>query len=409
MALFNMGKQIKTVLIIVFVKQFSLNCISQTTASPNFVLNPSFEEYYECPNEWRGYSIKYTKKIVPFWIVPTRASVDYFNKCSRKKSGIPDNWAGSSYPANGDGYIGIITGDTTLIGGLSFGYHEFIQTELMEPLHEDSLYVIRINIQTSKKCAYSVNKLGVLFTEGKFKPKRISSIRNKENLNQLSLDGVNRNDWLELCDTIKVTGKPKYLTIGQLSLDYSYSDENHEWEPHAGSTPYSYHLLDDLSLEKLSPKNGCFIKTEQPKTDVPVESVRKDSLNDDILHRVNYVEIQEEEFKKNVENEVIVFFESNSAVLNPKSLSNIEDWLTQLDNSNRISLMVSGHTDASGTDSINDSLSLTRAQSVLSFIKLKCPSCEIIKAEAKGSSEPDTENTSTEGRAMNRRVEIRVL
>ncbi len=67
---------------------------------------------------------------------------------------------------------------------------------------------------------------------------------------------------------------------------------------------------------------------------------------------------------------------------------------------------VEGHTDNQGTDRINDDLSTRRANAVRDYLIIHGVSADAISAQGFGSKRPIGDNTTTEGRAMNRRVEI---
>jgi outer membrane protein OmpA-like peptidoglycan-associated protein len=70
---------------------------------------------------------------------------------------------------------------------------------------------------------------------------------------------------------------------------------------------------------------------------------------------------------------------------------------------------VAGHTDATGTDAINNPLSLARARSVMAYLAQKGVPPERMEANGYGSSQPIASNTTRDGRAQNRRVELRVV
>lgn len=72
----------------------------------------------------------------------------------------------------------------------------------------------------------------------------------------------------------------------------------------------------------------------------------------------------------------------------------------------KVSLSVTGHTDSTGTDAINDPLSLDRAESVRDYLAMRgVPSSRVMVA-GQGSHQPVASNATESGRAMNRRVEI---
>ncbi|MEN9316872.1 MAG: hypothetical protein RIS35_3265 [Pseudomonadota bacterium] len=65
-----------------------------------------------------------------------------------------------------------------------------------------------------------------------------------------------------------------------------------------------------------------------------------------------------------------------------------------------------GHTDSSGTDAINNPLSLNRASSVRDYLASRGVDPRRISVEGRGAREPVADNSSDAGRARNRRVEI---
>jgi outer membrane protein OmpA-like peptidoglycan-associated protein len=69
-------------------------------------------------------------------------------------------------------------------------------------------------------------------------------------------------------------------------------------------------------------------------------------------------------------------------------------------------MTVYGFTDNVGTASMNQELSQRRAQSVRDYLVTKGIPSDLIRAEGKGQDSPVAENSSVEGRAQNRRVEI---
>ncbi len=71
-------------------------------------------------------------------------------------------------------------------------------------------------------------------------------------------------------------------------------------------------------------------------------------------------------------------------------------------------IVVAGFTDSNGSDEANQQLSLARAQAVRDYIVSQGIDGGRVTAEGKGESEPVADNKTAEGRANNRRVEIRV-
>lgn len=65
-----------------------------------------------------------------------------------------------------------------------------------------------------------------------------------------------------------------------------------------------------------------------------------------------------------------------------------------------------GHTDSTGSDAINDPLSLARARTVRDYLEDRGVPAARLEIAGRGSREPVADNGSDAGRAKNRRVEI---
>jgi outer membrane protein OmpA-like peptidoglycan-associated protein len=65
-----------------------------------------------------------------------------------------------------------------------------------------------------------------------------------------------------------------------------------------------------------------------------------------------------------------------------------------------------GHTDSTGSDAINNPLSVNRAASTRQYLSDRGVAMNRIAIDGRGSREPVADNGSDAGRAKNRRVEI---
>lgn len=73
-------------------------------------------------------------------------------------------------------------------------------------------------------------------------------------------------------------------------------------------------------------------------------------------------------------------------------------------------IMIMGHTDSTGSDALNQQLSLKRAQTVTAFLqKVAKFSPEKIKIKGYGESRPVASNETREGRERNRRIEVLII
>jgi outer membrane protein OmpA-like peptidoglycan-associated protein len=102
-----------------------------------------------------------------------------------------------------------------------------------------------------------------------------------------------------------------------------------------------------------------------------------------------------------------VLFASNKSDLLPGAqakLSEVADALTKEDNLSKI--VVEGYTDSQGGASFNQDLSQRRAQSVRDYLVTRGMASDRITSQGFGLNNPIADNSTAEGRANNRRVEI---
>ena len=71
--------------------------------------------------------------------------------------------------------------------------------------------------------------------------------------------------------------------------------------------------------------------------------------------------------------------------------------------------IIEGHTDARGRAEFNKTLSQRRAEAVRTALVSRGVAAERVIAEGFGPDKPLADNTSDEGRARNRRIEIKII
>lgn len=86
----------------------------------------------------------------------------------------------------------------------------------------------------------------------------------------------------------------------------------------------------------------------------------------------------------------------------------LERFAEGLRNNPNAEVRIVGHTDSTGSDAINNPLSLARAESARNFLTMRGVSGARIQVEGRGSHRPVASNDTLDGRARNRRVEIYV-
>ncbi|HVF49015.1 MAG TPA: OmpA family protein [Pyrinomonadaceae bacterium] len=108
---------------------------------------------------------------------------------------------------------------------------------------------------------------------------------------------------------------------------------------------------------------------------------------------------------------VAVNFRAGSAVLSRDAKTQLDDIAKQAMNAKGYVLEVSGFASAEGNTDVNRRLSQRRADAVIRYLveEHRIPLRRIITPYGYGEAQPVADNTSRDGRAQNRRVEVRVL
>jgi len=104
-----------------------------------------------------------------------------------------------------------------------------------------------------------------------------------------------------------------------------------------------------------------------------------------------------------------IFFDVNKYELKPASKTELDKLVELLQENPTLKIEISGHTDNAGTPADNLSLSNNRAKAVVQYLSEKNISTGRMTAKGYGETRPIADNHTEEGRARNRRTEMRVL
>jgi len=138
--------------------------IAPFLGAQNLVPNPSFEEYFNCPNDY-GESFELRDWFMAY------ATPDYYNVCytgSPDTCGVPMNVSGFQYPASGDGYLGMIT----YSNDPPDGFRELIGVKLAAPIVPGTTYYASFKVSCTNGypnldnwTRYAANMLGIRIRE----------------------------------------------------------------------------------------------------------------------------------------------------------------------------------------------------------------------------------------------------
>lgn len=99
-------------------------------------------------------------------------------------------------------------------------------------------------------------------------------------------------------------------------------------------------------------------------------------------------------------------FDVGRAELKPAMRSVLDKYASTMNQHTVTTIEIIGHTDSTGSDAINDPLSLARAEATRDYLVRHGVATSRITTSGHGEREPVASNDTAEGRAANRRVEI---
>ncbi|HNQ67187.1 MAG TPA: OmpA family protein [Bacteroidales bacterium] len=231
-------------------------CIFYSKAQ-NLVLNHSFEDAWSCPVSFTTLAVA---KPFPVWLNPNKGTPDQLHVCSTGDAGVPENFAGFMYPADGAAYAGIILREifddsVSVYEGVS---REYIQTKLKTPLVKNKTYCVKLYYANSSKSFFSVDALGITITANQISTKDAGLIiQRPQIINRPGHIMDNIDYWQEMCGVYRARGNEKYLTIGNFWNNENTVYKQNNFESTDSSFYYAYYYIDDVRVFEIENAFEC--------------------------------------------------------------------------------------------------------------------------------------------------------
>ena len=103
-----------------------------------------------------------------------------------------------------------------------------------------------------------------------------------------------------------------------------------------------------------------------------------------------------------------ISFDTGRSTIKPNLGGVLNQFATTLNANPVTSVSIIGHTDSTGSDAVNNPLSLDRANSARDYLIARGVAVARFSTEGRGSREPVADNNTVDGRAKNRRIEVYV-
>lgn len=308
----------------------------------------------------------------------------------------------SCYLSNWKSLVGtkphLVERDTELVFAINFGkrmlvdslyqlYRDYLQAEFEAPLEKGIWYIFSAEIMADTSSTVGISDFEVFFGKKDLAP-ILSPYRNKgitpqiKNKDLVTPAGqfAYKSEWRSFERYFRAKGGESYLLIGNfLNHSFPYCNiSKKDWDRKTGNLPDANYLVRNIKLTKIPPPENYVNK-------IPEDIKKGDKLT------LSTIE-----------------FEVNKSVIQATSYSEVKE-LSELLKSKAAKVHIIGHTDATGEANHNMKLSNERAVALKKLLMDYGVSAQQISTEGKGETAPLADNATAEGRAQNRRVEIRIL
>jgi outer membrane protein OmpA-like peptidoglycan-associated protein len=119
---------------------------------------------------------------------------------------------------------------------------------------------------------------------------------------------------------------------------------------------------------------------------------------------VDVTQTADNQLKLNIPSDIS--FDSGRANIKPNMQPILDQFAQGLNNQPNTEISIVGHTDSTGSDSVNNPLSINRAASARDYLASRSVDGRRIQIDGRGSRESIGDNNTEAGRAKNRRIEI---
>ena len=260
------------------------------------------------------------------------------------------------------------------------------------------------NTESGKQMQKNTNRQGLL--QGRFAPGeyRISATKNGYYPSDTVLQAVEEFTF----DTLRLPLRRIPAPIIYTLCMNIYDEESHEPVEAAARLTA---LTDTVVLYAAQASDDGFIETPLTAGDYIAHLTATGYMpKDDTIHFVRdtadiYLRHIKEGIKVKIEN---LFFATNKTVILPTSEQAMSDLAAFLIQNPSVTIHITGHTDAVGSDEANQILSEGRANAVRADLIKRGVAAERMTAEGKGEREHVADNDTEEGRQLNRRVEFTI-
>ena len=172
-------------------------------------------------------------------------------------------------------------------------------------------------------------------------------------------------------------------------------------ESRAGQIEDRQGKLDDQQKQTEQQVGHVSDRVSQVKTEADQANQGVDAVNQRVSNLDNY----QEKYSQ------VVYFRLNSSTLTPEDKQKLDNLAQQAKGEKGYSVQVAGYADKTGNAAYNQHLSQARADAVINYLAQQAdiPINRILTPAGMGTTHEAADNSTSAGRKLNRRVEVKVL
>jgi outer membrane protein OmpA-like peptidoglycan-associated protein len=360
-----------------FIGFLSLVLIHNSLNAQNLLVNGSFEDENICT--------EYKVDCAPEgWLVNDDVFFSYFKDANRSHTGIH--------------CMAIEAGHA-----VKPYKRTFIRSQLLCGLRKNNEYSVEFFIKSPHPL---LDSTGIYFTsvDFLFNNDKLQNITPSVYLKDVETNFKRDSSWQRVEFVYKANGSETFITIANFSKKDITGPTGITMENNF------FIFIDDVSVVPLNPKEELCDDWQTTKQKIYDQDERHEFLRRKIkIGRINPPDSIR--LNKNtvftVDTLVIpdILFETGKADLHPESFLLLDSFGRKMVSTHLDSVIVEGHTDNTGSNELNERLSLERAETVKRYLQNKA-SYPVIVARGWGYKKPVAGNETPEGRKQNRRVEV---
>jgi OOP family OmpA-OmpF porin len=356
----------------------------------NLVPNSGFEKFQE------SYKIRGPKQyVVDNWAI-TKGTPDFFVGKVKKSLFI-----GKQNPHSEKGFAGFVQYSIySSPEGIGFWYNEVLSVKLLSPLLAGKTYDIEAYVSLAEGSDITFSGINLLLTDTLIKYHQMNYIaKHAINKTDTLISATLKQDdeapileekrWVKVSCSYLAKGGEEFIYFGQYNSPPIYDSISRQNDftsslKKNGIVHMAYYFIDDIRLE---------LSDQQLQSVESIFSVINNKDSSIWLGKTMTLES--------------ICFENNKSELLPSDYPQLDSLVGYLSEHAELCIDIEGNTDNSGDSSSNNELSIKRARAVGKYLESNNISGKRISYYGFGSTNPRTSNMTEQGRALNRRVDVR--